>query len=173
MAVKPPQNKAMFDDESDAPDAFIKPLTFEPIVKNKGGRPRGKSEAQILFDTYVKPQSAELIQNALHYAHGGETSLMLFFLRKLLPVGIANREPLKIDSDPTKQIDNILNWVIAGNADISEGVQLTSIVEKSVMLKRMDELTGKLAAIENWMKQQTNGVIEGEIEHDEETKGLE
>lgn len=158
MAVKPPQNKALFDLDDEIQDKEPKRM----------GRPRGVSEAQLLFNTYVKANSSQLLDSALQQACEGDSSIMLFFLKKLIPASVSNRELLAITGDPAQQIQNILKWVIAGNADAAEGVQLTSIVEKSVMLKRMDELTGKLAAIETWMQHQTSGVIEGIIEHDEE-----
>lgn len=146
----------------------MKPRNLTPESRAKMGRP-GKGYRQQLWDQYIKPEAPRLLNRIVQDALMGEPTLLKFLGERLVPKIIHN-DVLDITGTPPEQIAKILSYYAGGDISSDEALKITAVVEKSVVLTTLKEMNDRMARIEQWQKDKSEGVtINGEA-NDGETK---
>lgn len=125
---------------------------------NPSGRPKGIKDRRVVLRELLSPYAGDLIAKAVEMALMGDTQAIRICMDRIIPH--AKEDPIEMKlpkisgpEDCTKAQAAVLNAVAEGDLLPGEGQALSGLIENQRRAYETTELTKRLAAIEEQLKE--------------------
>lgn len=134
------------------------PVRGRPFRKGNGGRkPGSKNRTTVIAAALVEGDEAAIIQKAKEIALAGDSSLLKFFLSRLLPrerMIKLELPPMHSADDAVEVLASILLNVVEGKITANEGSYLATVVNSTAGAIEIKDFAKRLDALEKRLEEE-------------------